>query len=98
MSVKRGHLPFEGKNHSIYTNGIKTILVKRHRTLKRIIADELCKPTGLSQSPEFLGCLTRCLLCEHRRRRLHCVHLRVPGSWKVRQSVGVSSGVWPAES
>jgi predicted RNA binding protein YcfA (HicA-like mRNA interferase family) len=37
----------EGSNHSIYTNGVKTIPVKRHRTLDRITANELCKQAGL---------------------------------------------------
>jgi mRNA interferase HicA len=37
----------EGKKHSIYTNGKRTIPVKRHRTLDRITANELCKQAGL---------------------------------------------------
>ena len=37
----------EGGNHSIYTNGIKVIPVKRHRQLDRITANELCKQVGL---------------------------------------------------
>jgi len=37
----------EGGKHSIYTNGIKTIPIKRHRTLDRITANELCKQSGL---------------------------------------------------
>jgi mRNA interferase HicA len=37
----------EGSKHSIYTNGIKTIPVKRHRLLDRITANELCKQAGL---------------------------------------------------
>lgn len=41
----------EGANHSIYTNGVKTIPVKRHRTLDRITANELCKQAGLQ--PKF---------------------------------------------
>jgi len=41
----------EGKKHSIYTNGIKTIPVKRHRSLDRITANELCKQAGLP--PKF---------------------------------------------
>jgi predicted RNA binding protein YcfA (HicA-like mRNA interferase family) len=41
----------EGANHSIYTNGVKTIPVKRHRTLDRITANELCKQAGLT--PQF---------------------------------------------
>jgi len=41
----------EGERHSIYTNGIKTIPVKRHRVLDRITANELCKQAGLK--PNF---------------------------------------------
>jgi len=37
----------EGKKHAIYTNGIKTIPIKRHRTFDRITANELCKQAGL---------------------------------------------------
>lgn len=58
MSVKRRdiikylmdngfYLLREGRNHSIYTNGIKTIPVKRHKTFDRITANELCKQAGL---------------------------------------------------
>lgn len=58
MSVKRRdlvnylkengfHLLREGGNHSIYTNGEKTLPVKRHHTLDRITANELCKQAGL---------------------------------------------------
>lgn len=58
MSVKRQelvmyfeesgfHLLREGQKHSIYTNGIKNIPVKRHRTFDRITANELCKQAGL---------------------------------------------------
>ncbi len=39
----------EGRNHSIYTNNIKTIPIKRHRTFDRITANELCKQAGLKQ-------------------------------------------------
>jgi len=38
----------EGKKHSIYTDGKRTIPVKRHRILDRITANELCKQAGLS--------------------------------------------------
>ncbi|MDZ7994715.1 MAG: type II toxin-antitoxin system HicA family toxin [Nostoc sp. EspVER01] len=41
----------EGGNHSIYTNDIKTLPVKRHRTIDRITANEICKQAGLS--PNF---------------------------------------------
>jgi predicted RNA binding protein YcfA (HicA-like mRNA interferase family) len=37
----------EGGNHSIYTNSIKTIPIKRQRTIDRITANELCKQAGL---------------------------------------------------
>lgn len=58
MSVKRHdliqyfskngfYLLREGSNHSIYTNDIKTIPIKRHRTFDRITANELCKQAGL---------------------------------------------------
>ena len=60
MSVKRAelvrhlerngfHLLRESANHSIYTNGERTIPVKRHRTLDRITANELCKQAGMPQ-------------------------------------------------
>ena len=62
MSVKRRdliqyleangfYLLREGANHSIYTNGSKTIPVKRHRELDRITANEICKQAGLA--PRF---------------------------------------------
>ncbi|MCD4817316.1 MAG: type II toxin-antitoxin system HicA family toxin [Candidatus Cloacimonetes bacterium] len=41
----------EGSNHSIYSNKIKTIPIKRHRTIDRITANELCKQAGLK--PKF---------------------------------------------
>ena len=41
----------EGTNHSIYTNSVKTIPIKRHRSLDRITANELCKQAGLK--PKF---------------------------------------------
>lgn len=62
MSVKRKdlikylekngfYLLREGGNHSIYSNETKTIPVKRHRTIDRITANEICKQVGLS--PNF---------------------------------------------
>ncbi len=39
----------EGGKHSIYSNGVKTVPVKRHRTLDRITANEICKQAGLRQ-------------------------------------------------
>lgn len=41
----------EGSSHTIYTNNEKTIPIKRHRTLDRITANELCKQAGLK--PKF---------------------------------------------
>ena len=41
----------EGAKHSVYTNGEKTVPIKRHRTLDRITANELCKQAGLK--PKF---------------------------------------------
>jgi len=62
MSVKRRDLIkyleengfdllLEGRRHSIYTNNEKTIPIKRHRTIDRITANELCKQAGLK--PKF---------------------------------------------
>ena len=62
MSVKRRelvkyleangfYLVREGSKHSIYTNGTKIIPIKRHRSLDRITANELCKQAGLA--PKF---------------------------------------------
>ena len=45
------HLLREGGNHSIYTNTKKTIPIKRHRTIDRITANELCKQAELT--PKF---------------------------------------------
>lgn len=58
MSVKRKYLIKyleengfyllrEGGNHSIYTNEIKTIPVKRHWTIDRITANAICKQADL---------------------------------------------------
>lgn len=41
----------EGSKHTIFTNGTKTVPVKRHRTIDRITANELCKQAGLK--PKF---------------------------------------------
>jgi predicted RNA binding protein YcfA (HicA-like mRNA interferase family) len=41
----------EGKKHSIYTDKEKTVPIKRHRTIDRITANELCKQAGLK--PKF---------------------------------------------
>lgn len=62
MSVKRRdlvdyleangfYLLREGRRHSIYTNDVKTLPVKRHRTFDRVTANELCKQAGLA--PKF---------------------------------------------
>lgn len=37
----------QGANHAIYTNGTRTIPVKRHPSLDRITANEICKQAGL---------------------------------------------------
>ena len=39
----------EGKKHAIYTNGDKTIPIKRHRVFDRITANQLCKQAGVQQ-------------------------------------------------
>ncbi len=39
----------EGGNHSIYTNDRKIIPIKRHGSIDRITANELCKQAGLYQ-------------------------------------------------
>ncbi len=62
MSVKRRdlirhleqhgfYLLREGGKHSIYTNGARTVPVKRQRVIHRITANEICKQAGLE--PEF---------------------------------------------
>ncbi len=62
MSVKRRdlvkhfetngfYLLREGRKHSIYTDGIKTVPIKRQRLLDRITANELCKQAGIP--PKF---------------------------------------------
>ena len=51
LGQNRFYLLREGDKHSIYTNGIKTVPIKRHRTLDRITANELCKQAGLA--PKF---------------------------------------------
>jgi predicted RNA binding protein YcfA (HicA-like mRNA interferase family) len=45
------HLVREGSNHSIYSNGLKVIPVKRHKQLDRITANEICKQAGIP--PKF---------------------------------------------
>lgn len=58
MSVKRSdlvkyiksngfYLLREGAKHSIFTNNVKTIPIKRHRYFDRITANELCKQAGI---------------------------------------------------
>jgi predicted RNA binding protein YcfA (HicA-like mRNA interferase family) len=62
MSVKRRdlirylekngfYLLREGGKHSIYTNDIKVVPVKRHKQFDRIPANEICKQAGLE--PKF---------------------------------------------
>lgn len=41
----------EGAKHSIYSNGAKTIPIKRHKLIDRITANALCKQAGLA--PKF---------------------------------------------
>lgn len=41
----------EGGRHSIYTNDQRTIPVKRHHTIDRVTANQLCKQAGLR--PKF---------------------------------------------
>jgi predicted RNA binding protein YcfA (HicA-like mRNA interferase family) len=41
----------QGKKHSIYTNDLRTIPIKRHTLIDRITANELCKQAGLT--PKF---------------------------------------------
>lgn len=41
----------EGRKHSIYTDGIRVVPIKRKRELDRITANELCKQAGLE--PKF---------------------------------------------
>ena len=45
------HLLREGGKHSIYSNGDKKLPIKRHRTIDRITANELCKQAGVK--PKF---------------------------------------------
>jgi mRNA interferase HicA len=40
----------EGGNHTIYGKGTKMIPVKRHNTLDRITANEICKQAGLERN------------------------------------------------
>ncbi len=41
----------EGKRHSVYTNGLRVVPVKRHRTIDRITANQLCKQADIE--PKF---------------------------------------------
>jgi predicted RNA binding protein YcfA (HicA-like mRNA interferase family) len=41
----------QGKKHAIYTDGVRTIPVKRHRRFDRITANQICKQAGLA--PRF---------------------------------------------
>jgi mRNA interferase HicA len=41
----------EGRKHSIYTNDVRTVPIKRQRVLDRITANELCKQAGIA--PKF---------------------------------------------
>jgi len=37
----------EGGSHSIYTNDVKVVPVKRHKQFDRITANEICKQAGV---------------------------------------------------
>ncbi len=52
----------EGGNHTIFTNGTKTIPIKRHKNFDRITANQLCKQAGLKRKFNYL-CF---ILKEHR--------------------------------
>jgi mRNA interferase HicA len=41
----------EGGSHSIYTNDVKVVPVKRHKQFDRITANEICKQAGVA--PKF---------------------------------------------
>ena len=41
----------EGGSHSIYTNDVRVVPVKRHKQFDRITANEICKQAGLA--PKF---------------------------------------------
>ena len=41
----------EGSSHSIYTNDLKVVPVKRHRQFDRVTANEICKQAGVA--PKF---------------------------------------------
>lgn len=47
LEENRFYLLREGGNHSIYTDGLKVIPVKRHKQFDRITANQLCKQAGL---------------------------------------------------
>ena len=51
LEENRFYLLREGGKHSIYTNAKKTIPIKRHTTIDRITANELCKQAELT--PKF---------------------------------------------
>jgi mRNA interferase HicA len=41
----------EGGSHAIYAKGVRSVPIKRHRTIDRITANQLCKQAGLK--PKF---------------------------------------------
>ena len=51
LEVNGFRLLREGRRHSIYTDGVRTIPIKRHRSLDRVTANEICKQAGLA--PKF---------------------------------------------
>lgn len=80
LEENRFQLLREGANHSIYTNGIKTIPVKRHRVLDRITAKKFANKPGLNQSfetpancsetvQEFVHVVQECPLGPHRHTK-----------------------------
>jgi lambda repressor-like predicted transcriptional regulator len=42
------YLRREGNRHSIYSNGVKNIPIKRHALIERIVANALCKQAGIA--------------------------------------------------
>lgn len=41
----------EGRKHSVYTNGVRVVPIKRKREIDRVTANELCKQAGIP--PKF---------------------------------------------
>jgi len=51
LTVHGFYLLREGRRHSIYTDGMRMVPIKRQREIERITANELCKQAGLE--PKF---------------------------------------------